>query len=102
MKVHWKKSTNGSKGKPEQKFDAAVGILFRISKCFQRSKQRLHINFSLEQALKKYSTCGIIHLNKHIFYSTLLRFASQLVFFFTSDYEISKVGCTVLSIFKPT
>jgi hypothetical protein len=52
MKVHWKKSTNESKGKPEQKFDAAVGIIFKISKCFQRSKQKLHINFSLEQALK--------------------------------------------------
>ncbi len=46
--VHWKKSTNGSQGKPEQKFDAAAGIILKISKCFQRSKQKLHINFSLE------------------------------------------------------
>jgi hypothetical protein len=28
--------------------DAAYGNFFRISKCFQRSKQKLHINFSLE------------------------------------------------------
>jgi hypothetical protein len=34
--------------KPEQKFDAAFGTIFRISKCFQRSKQKLHIPFSLE------------------------------------------------------
>jgi hypothetical protein len=37
-----------SKGKPEQKFDAAFGTTFRISKCFQRSKQKLHLDFSLE------------------------------------------------------
>jgi hypothetical protein len=30
------------------KFDAAYGTIFRISKCFQRSKQKLHISFSLE------------------------------------------------------
>jgi hypothetical protein len=33
--------TNESKGKPEQNFDAAFGTTFRISKCFQRSKQKL-------------------------------------------------------------
>jgi hypothetical protein len=43
-----KKSTNESKGKLEQKFDAAYGTIFRISKCFQRSNEKLHINFSLE------------------------------------------------------
>jgi hypothetical protein len=42
------KLTNESKGKPEQKFDTAFGTTFRISKCFQRSKQKLHIDFSLE------------------------------------------------------
>jgi hypothetical protein len=46
MNVHWKKSTNKSKGKPEQKFDAAYGTIFRISECFQRSNQKLHINCS--------------------------------------------------------
>ncbi len=69
MNVHRKKSTNESKGKLEQKFDAAYGTIFRISKCFQRSNQKLHINFSLErgrlkiykpfayvQNIKKYST----------------------------------------------
>jgi hypothetical protein len=29
-------------------FDAALGTIFRINKCSQRSKQKLHINFSLE------------------------------------------------------
>jgi hypothetical protein len=42
------KFTNESKGKPEQKFDAAFGTTFRISKCFQRIKQKLHIDFSLK------------------------------------------------------
>jgi hypothetical protein len=46
MNVHYKKLTNESKGKPEQKFYAAFGTTFRIS--FQRSKQKLHIDFSLE------------------------------------------------------
>ncbi len=41
-------STNESKGKPEQKFDAAFGTTFKISKCFQRSKQKLQLDFSLE------------------------------------------------------
>ncbi len=48
MNVHRKKSTNESKGKPEQKFGAAYVTIFRISKCFQRSKQKFHIRFSLE------------------------------------------------------
>jgi hypothetical protein len=46
--VHYKKLTNENKGKHEQKFDAAFGTTFRISMCFQRSKQKLHIDFSLE------------------------------------------------------
>ncbi len=48
----WKKFTNESKGKPEQKFDAAFGTTLRISKCFQRSKKQ-----------KIYSTCDIIPLH---------------------------------------
>jgi hypothetical protein len=48
MNVHWKKFTNESKGKPERKFYAAFGNYFRISKLFQRSKQKVNINFSLE------------------------------------------------------
>jgi hypothetical protein len=39
----------GREGKPEQKFDAAFGTVFRITKCFQRSKQKHYIYFSLEQ-----------------------------------------------------
>jgi hypothetical protein len=46
MNVHWKKLTSENKGKPEQKFDAAFGTIFGIFKCFQRSKQKLRINFS--------------------------------------------------------
>jgi hypothetical protein len=67
-----------SKGKLEQIFDAAFGTTFRISKCFQRSKQKLHTDFSLKlrtkqaknlkpfahfefyRPLKKYSTGDII------------------------------------------
>ncbi len=49
MNVHWKKSTNESKGKPEQKFDSPYGTIFIISQCFQRSNKKLHINFSLER-----------------------------------------------------
>jgi hypothetical protein len=48
MNVHENKSTNESKGKPEQKFDAAFGTTFLISKGFQRSKQNIHFDFSLE------------------------------------------------------
>jgi hypothetical protein len=47
MNVHWKKSTNESKGNPEQKFDVPLETIFRISKCFPRSKQNF-IDFSLE------------------------------------------------------
>jgi hypothetical protein len=42
------KSTNERKGKPNQKFDSAFGKEMLISKCFHRSKQNLHINFSLK------------------------------------------------------
>jgi hypothetical protein len=39
--------------KPEQKFDAALGTIFIISKCFQRSKQKLHMDFSHELGMLK-------------------------------------------------
>jgi hypothetical protein len=50
MNVHWRKSTYESEGKPEQKFDALFRTIYRISKCFQRSKQKLYtgIYFSPE------------------------------------------------------
>ncbi len=48
-----RESTNESKGQPEQKFDAAFETIFRISKYFQRSKQKLFINFSHEQDRQK-------------------------------------------------
>jgi hypothetical protein len=38
MNVHWKKLTSESKEKPEQKFDAAFGTIFRIINCFQKKK----------------------------------------------------------------
>ncbi len=82
MKVHWKKSTNKSKGKPEQKFDAAVGIIFKISNVFNEARINFILIFLLNRPEKKYSTGYIIHLNNYIFYSTLLRFASHLVFFY--------------------
>jgi hypothetical protein len=41
-------NANESKGKPEQKFDAAFGTTARIKKCFQRKKQKLYFDFSLE------------------------------------------------------
>ncbi len=37
MKVSLEKSTIESERNPEQKFDAAFGTIFRISKRFQRS-----------------------------------------------------------------
>jgi hypothetical protein len=49
---HWRKSTNESK-KTEQKFDAAFDQFFRISKCFQRSKQKLFNFFVLNEARLK-------------------------------------------------
>jgi hypothetical protein len=51
--VHWKKSTNESNGKPEQKFVTAFEPILRISKCFQRSKQKLYINFYLKLGSQK-------------------------------------------------
>jgi hypothetical protein len=69
MNVHWKKLTNESKGKPEQKFDAAFGTTFRISKRFQRSKQNLHIDFSLElsrlQILKPFAHVKKVQIEFH-------------------------------------
>jgi hypothetical protein len=49
MNEHWRNSTNESEGMPEQKFDAAYRTIFRISKCFKRSKQEFYLNFFLEQ-----------------------------------------------------
>ncbi len=40
--------TNESKGKPEQKFDVAFGIIFRISSVFKRSQQTFHVIFYLD------------------------------------------------------
>jgi hypothetical protein len=45
-----KKSPNESEEKSEQKFDAALGTFFTISKCFQRSKQKLKYYFLLNKA----------------------------------------------------
>jgi hypothetical protein len=42
MNVHHEKIAKERKGKPELKFYAALGTIFGISTCFQRSKQKLH------------------------------------------------------------
>jgi hypothetical protein len=39
MNVNWKKLTNESKGKPEQKFDAAFGTIFSESGSVFKKKQ---------------------------------------------------------------
>jgi hypothetical protein len=55
-----------AKESQKQKFDAAFGTILRISKCFQKSKQKLHIIFSLELGRKYwfdfYDFKKIIHL----------------------------------------
>jgi hypothetical protein len=43
------KLTNDSKAKLEQKFDAPSEAIFRISKCFQRSKQKIVFIFLLNK-----------------------------------------------------
>jgi hypothetical protein len=40
--VHWRKSTTEGNDKPEQKKYVAAGKPYRISKSFQRSKQKLN------------------------------------------------------------
>jgi hypothetical protein len=39
--VHWKKLTNESKGKPEQKFYAAFGNFFELVNVFKESSKNL-------------------------------------------------------------
>ncbi len=43
INVHWRKSTNESKEKPGQKFNAAYGTIFRISKWFKQQAETLHL-----------------------------------------------------------
>ncbi len=45
--IQLRKSTNESEVKPDQKSDTAFGTIFRINKCFQRSKQKVNIYFSV-------------------------------------------------------
>jgi hypothetical protein len=59
MNVHWE-----SKGKPEQIFDPAFGTIFRITKCFQRRKQKLHIDFSHELGMLKIIKKTFAHVQK--------------------------------------
>jgi hypothetical protein len=47
LNVHYNKSTNESKGKPEQKFDAAFGTTFTISKVFREASKNFNLNFSI-------------------------------------------------------
>ncbi len=43
-------------GKPEQTFDVAFGTIFRIKKCFQRSKQKVNIHFLFKKSDYKFFT----------------------------------------------
>jgi hypothetical protein len=43
-----------SEGKPEQKFDAAFGTIFRISTCLQRSNKNLTFIFLFKKARLKF------------------------------------------------
>ncbi len=54
--LRWRKSTNWNKGKAEQEFFASCRIYFRVSKCFQWSKQKLYIYSSHEQGRLKILT----------------------------------------------
>ncbi len=58
--VHWRKLTNENEGKPKQEFDAAFETIFRISKFFQRSKQKLCIYFPTERGrlIVKKNSCA--------------------------------------------
>ncbi len=60
MNVHWK-------GKPEQKYDAAFRTIFIISKCFQISKQKLHIDFSHKLGMLKILKKTFAHVQKVLF-----------------------------------
>jgi hypothetical protein len=64
--MYTRKIDSESKGKPEQKFGEAFGTTFRISKYFQRSKQKLHIDFSLELSRLKISK-PFAHVKKALF-----------------------------------
>jgi hypothetical protein len=55
MNVQWRKSTNEREGKPEQKFDG-FGTIFRNSKCFKKSMQKLYIYFLLNRQAKHLKT----------------------------------------------
>ncbi len=43
VNVQWGNLTNESEEKPEQKFDAAYGTIFRISKWFKKQAETLHL-----------------------------------------------------------
>jgi hypothetical protein len=59
---HWRKSTNESKEKTEQKFDAAFGKFLELVSVFKKSKQKLYIYFSLGKAGKKCARTRITDL----------------------------------------
>jgi hypothetical protein len=47
INVHWKKLANESKGKPEQKFDAAFGTIFRLVNVFKEASKNFVVIFLL-------------------------------------------------------
>ncbi len=51
---HRRKPAKDREGSKFRNYDAASGTIFRISTCFQRSKERLHIYFLLNKAVKKF------------------------------------------------
>jgi hypothetical protein len=46
MNVHYIEKIDESKGKPEQKFDAAFETIIRIIKSFQRSNKNFILNWA--------------------------------------------------------
>jgi hypothetical protein len=53
INVHWRKWTNESEGKPEQKFVGVLEQFLEVVSVFQRSKQNFIFYLSLEQGRKK-------------------------------------------------
>jgi hypothetical protein len=62
----------GREGRRYKNYFAASGSFSVISECFQRSKQKLYIYFSLEQGRLKIKKLSFAHLQK-----VLIEFSAQ-------------------------
>jgi hypothetical protein len=62
MNVHWRISTNGSKGKPEGKFDAAFGIKIELLIVFKEAiAETVYLFFSSKRQAKNFKAiCACI------------------------------------------